>query len=163
LNTDRLKALNKPDNPLIKPENLMEEYQIKVPLYGIPPEVFNTLVLMMTEIAKYQAPMQDKIKDLPTWEDWMTDIQPTVEKAMNGHIQAVRTCENNLRRDFQNQTDSLRTSVTKSVMSKLTDMETRLQARDNTSAKLRWKWIGIGAMLPILLSGLLWLLSTFWL
>ncbi len=161
MSLEHLKTLNKPDRPLEQPENLLEEYNLKIPFYGIPPEVLETLVLMMTETAKYQAPMQEQILKLPTWDDWMKDIQPTVSKAMNGHTAAVKVCESSLKQEFQSQMDTLKKSVSGAVTSKISGLEQTLKARDNTPTKLRWKWIGIGSALPILLSGLLWLLKTF--
>ncbi len=161
MSLDRLKSLNKPDKPLMQPENLMEEYNLKIPFYGIPPEVLEKLVLMITEVAKHQAPMQEKIALLPTWEDWRTQIMPTVETAMSTHTEAVRACENSLRRDFQNQGEQQRNSLSALMDRKISGLEQTLKARDNTPSKLRWKWIGIGAALPVLLSGLLWLLKLF--
>jgi|GEM_PF-3486742 len=160
MSLDRLKALNKPDKPLMNPEQLLEEYNLKIPFYGIPPEVLNTLVRMITEVAKHQAPMQDRIALLPTWEDWTKDIMPTVETAMNAHTEAVKTLRNNLQWEFQNQGEQQRNSLSALMDKKLNGLEQTLIARDNMPKKLRLKWMGIGAALPVLLSGLLWLLKV---
>ena len=161
MSLDRLKTLNKPDNPLMQKENLMEEYNLKLPFYGIPPEVLEKLVLMITEVAKYQAPMQDKIAHLPTWEDWTQDIMPAVKTAMSSHTEAVRACESSLQREFRNQGEQQRNSLSALMDRKISGLEQTLTARDNTPFKQRLKWMGIGAALPVLLSGLLWLLKLF--
>ena len=148
-----------PDKPLEQPENLIQEYNLKIPFYGIPPEVLNTLVRMITEVAKYQAPMQEKIGELPTWTDWKEDIHPTMREAMSSHTQAVRACESSLKRAFDNQTETVTAAVMKSVNGKLSKLEQTLQARDNTTTKRRWQWMGIGAALLLMLSGLLLLLK----
>ncbi len=80
---------------------------------------------------------------------------------MNAHTEAVRVCESNLRRDFQNQGEQQGNSLSALMDRKISGLEQTLIARDNTPVKLRWKWIGIGAALPVLLSGLLWLLKLF--
>ena len=162
MSLENLKSMNKPDNSLNRQENMLNEYQIKVPFYGVPPEVLNTLVRMMTEVAKYQAPMQEQINHLPTWEDWEKSIQPTVSRAMNGHTHAVQACESNLKRAFNNQTQTITRDITSSLIGKITKLEKTLQARDNTPSKRQLQWMGIGALIPIILSGLWWLLNTFW-
>lgn len=79
---------------------------------------------------------------------------------MNAHTEAVRVCESNLRRDFQNQGEQQRNRISALMDKKLNGLEQTLIARDNTPIKLRFKWMGIGAALPVLLSGLLWLLKV---
>ena len=154
MNVDKLKALN-------KPEYLMEELNIKVPVYGLPPEVMNNLLLMLAEIAKYQAPMQEQIAKLPTWGSWVKSIQPAIEEAMNGHTAAVGKCQQVLERDFQSGMDDLKAKLTAMLTGKLKGLEETLQARDTTPWKVRAKWIGIGASIPTMCWGLLWLLKIF--
>ena len=163
MTTEELKSLN-------KPENLLKNLTLELPIMGLPPEVLSKLILMLSEIARYQAPMQEKIRQLPTWTEWKAEIQPEIVKGSERAAVAVRDCENALKRDYQTRMDSLESKVAgaihanlKGVGSTVQKTEQRLQARDNTPKKRRLQWMGIGAALPILLSGLWWLLKTFWL
>ena len=156
---DTLKAKNPPDKMIGK---LMKELTVTVPLYGIPPEVFEQLLLMITEIAKLQAPMQEKIAELPTWTDWAEHIQPEVHKAMNSHTRAVDNLKSDVCREMGYRLDGQETVLT----NLLTEFHKTLQARDNTPIKRKWKLLGIGAAIgaavPLLCWGLLWLSRIFW-
>ena len=158
-----LKAKNQPDKPI---GEMVKRLQIEVPVYGLPPEVFEKLLLMITEVAKHQAPMQEKIDLLPTWEDWNKDIQPEVHKAMNSHTRAVDNLKSDLCRDIQYRLDEQESTLTNLMDSKLTEFYQSLQARDNTPSKRKWKLLGIGAAIgtaaPLLCWGLLWLSRIFW-
>ena len=149
------------ENPLMKPEALIENYQIAVPFYGIPPEVLNNLLLMLTEIAKHQAPMQAEISKLPTWEDWEKGIQPRIETATNGLIRATRDCQGHIEREIRSQTSTMTTSISQTITDKIKKLEATLQARDMWEWKLRFKWMGIGATVLLVLWGLLWLLRIY--
>lgn len=157
---EELRAKNQPDKLI---GEMMKELTVTVPVYAMPPEVFEKLLLMMTEIARHQAPMQEKIDQLPTWEEWVKEIQPEVHKAMNSHARAVDNLKSDLCRDILYRLDGQKTTLTNLRDSKLTGLHQSLQARDNTPKKRKWKLLGIGAAIgaatPLLCWGLLWLLK----
>ena len=62
MNIEQLKALN-------KPENLIENYQLQLPFYGLPPETLQQLLTMLSAIAKELAPMRAEVSQLPTWQN----------------------------------------------------------------------------------------------
>ena len=154
MNTEQLKALN-------KPENLLEEYNVKIPFYGIPPEVLQNLIFMLTEIAKYQAPMQERINELPTWAAWENSIRQDIKDSMSGHATAVSKFQKSLEREFQNQMKALKRGLAETLDGRLNRWEKKLQIRDTTPSKLRWKWIGIGAAILPVSWGLWHLLKLF--
>jgi hypothetical protein len=82
---------------------------------------------MMTEIAKHQAPMQEKIDQLPTWEEWKEDIQPEVHKAMNSHARAVDNLKSDLCRDILYWLDGQKTTLTNPLDSKLRNFASRFK------------------------------------
>jgi len=154
LNTEQLKALN-------KPENLLEEYNVKIPFYGIPPEVLQNLIFMLTEIAKYQAPMQEQIAQLPTWAAWEKSIRQDIRQAMSGHVNAVSKCQKSLEYDLQKGLTVLKKGLAETLDGRLNRLEKTLQARDATPGKLRLKWVGIGAAILPVSWGLWHLLKLF--
>ena len=153
MNIEHLKALN-------KPENLIEQYQIQLPMYAIPTETLEQLLTMLSAIGQGQAPIQENIAKLPTWQDIQETLYPILEQNGNSYLQAALESEKSLERVMRNQSEALKSMVMKTISEQLKDMERSLMARDLTPLKIRLKWMGWGALVPTILFALLWILKT---
>ena len=145
MNTERLKALN-------KPENLMESYNLKLPFYAIPPEALQDLIFLLAEIAKYQEPLQKRINELPGRKDLSTLIQRAMAGQINNSVRA-------LQRDIHGQTDTLKKGMD-TIAGRLRRLEKTLQSPRKEPWELRLKWAAIGAAVPVMLWGLWTLLKA---
>jgi len=150
LDKDKLKALN-------RPENLLSNYQLEVPLFAIPPETLEDLLTLLTEIALRQAPMQEQIGQLPTWADVQNEIVPAIEAAQEEQKSALRdglrSIENAINRAFQEQ----QTALSQTITTETKHLEQQLQMKDFTPLKTKALYLAAGTALPLILWGLLWI------
>ena len=150
MDKDKLKALN-------RPENLLSNYQLEVPLFAIPPETLEKLLELLTEIALRQAPMQEQIGQLPTWADVQNEIVPAIEAAQEEQKSALRDglgrIESAMNKAFREQ----QMALSQTILNETQRLEQQLQMRDFTPLKTRFLWWAAGTALPLILWGLLWI------
>ena len=150
MDKDKLKALN-------RPENLLSNYHLEVPLFAIPPETLENLLRLLTEIALRQAPLQEQIGLLPSWADVQGEIIPVIEAAQEGQKSALLSglgrIESATTKAFREQ----QTALSQTITGETKRLEQQLQMKDFTPLKTRFLWLAAGVALPLILWGLLWI------
>ena len=150
MDKDKLKALN-------RPENLLSNYHLEVPLFAIPPETLENLLTLLSEIALRQAPLQEQIGQLPTWTDVQNEIVPAIEAAQEEQRSALRDglrgIESAISRAFREQ----QTALSQTITTETKHLEQQLRTKDFTPLKTRFLWWAAGTALPLILWGLLWI------
>ena len=150
MDKDKLKALN-------RPENLLSNYHLEVPLFAIPPETLENLLTLLTEIALRQAPMQEQIGQLPTWADVQNEIIPAIEAAQEEQKSTLRdglrNIESTINRAFREQ----QTALSQTITTEAKHLEQQLRMQDFTPLKTKAMYLAAGTALPLILWGLLWI------
>lgn len=149
MDTEILKVLN-------KPENLIDNYQIQLPFYGLSPETLEQLLMMLSAIAQGQAPIQEQINKLPTWDNLHETQTPLLQAIVRRQETEISSSEAHIKRELQNQMSDMKTSLNQTIAHRTSELEQTLKARDLSPWKLRLKWAGTGAMLPLVFWGLQW-------
>jgi len=129
LNLEKLKQLN-------HAENLLQEYQIKLNLYAIPPETLESLLTLLTGIAREQAAAREQLDRLPTWEHITEKLYPILKGIARGIAEDAESIRGTIRKELSANHEATLLSF---------------QARDKTPLVQRLKWMGAGAAAPTIL------------
>ena len=161
----KLKQLNKPDGlPENKPEDLLEEYHVKLNLYAIPPETLERLMTLILGIAGEQVLIKQQIEGLPGWEQIKTRVNPVLANILDllknditGITAAVEYYGDNqkpeadgIKKEISRETAALATRLTKHLTAELNQNRSLIlqgfaQSPAKFAHRLIWMAVGFGA------------------
>ena len=149
MNMDRLKQLN-------KPENLLEEYQVKLNLYAIPPDTLESLSASISENTRRQVSIQQQIDQLPAWKHIDEILIPAFGKMVSAVSADNDRIENEIQTDIQQELTASRNYITEQLEKHDQILVQEFQKQDLKPMVQKLKWMGGG----FLVSTIIYLLIT---
>ena len=129
-----------------KPENLVGNYNLTLPFYGLPPETLKELLILLTGIAQGQVPMQEEIAQLPTWQNLKEGLYPQMQRLDQNQVTRIENSTRTITRELQRLMEEQTGEVKRTIGKKTSQLEDNLKARDLSPMKLRLMWMGWGAL-----------------
>ena len=171
MDIEKLKQLN-------KPEDILEEYHVKLNLYAIPPETLERLMTLILGIAGEQILIKQQMEGLPAWREIrelllpvlakiehlltkeITEITEMVENSSEQQVSELKE----VRRHIGIKTSELARTLKEDIREELSKSRSLiLQGFEKSPARLaqRLIWMGVGIGTSMIFFLLLSLLKVF--